>query len=161
MLRPTPDGTLLSFGVASERYRDRPGAYGITIRDGSLLVVQGKAGVFLPGGGLEDGETVEDALRREYAEETGFSVVGCEFLWAAYQFVAERGTWMRKHCSFFVVRASDVATAPVDCDEVPAWVPVERALALMVEEASVHAVRRALDADQPSPSVTQTRRMRP
>ena len=54
----------------------RPAAYAIIVTEGKLLLVHlrptGK--YHLPGGGIEPGETAEDAVRREVAEETGIAI---------------------------------------------------------------------------------------
>ena len=54
----------------------RPAAYAIIVADGKLLLVHlrptGK--YHLPGGGIEPGETAEEAVRREVAEETGINI---------------------------------------------------------------------------------------
>lgn len=53
----------------------RPSAYAVLRRsDGALAVVRAPAGVFLPGGGLEPGEGVDEALHREVREECGLRV---------------------------------------------------------------------------------------
>ncbi len=56
-------------------YPERPGAYAvIPRRDGCFAFVRGISGrLFLPGGGIEEGETPEIALFRELAEEIGWS----------------------------------------------------------------------------------------
>ena len=53
--------------------------YGVLIRDGRPLIsaeqVAGRAILKFPGGGVEPGESPEQALVREFAEECGLSVV--------------------------------------------------------------------------------------
>jgi len=55
------------------------GAYGVLVRDGAVLLVKKMRGPYegsldLPGGGIEHGEHPEDAVRREFWEETGLLV---------------------------------------------------------------------------------------
>ena len=56
----------------------RVGAYAVIVRDGDLLLTHwnenGRTGWTLPGGGLEDYETTEQAAIREVREETGYDV---------------------------------------------------------------------------------------
>lgn len=52
----------------------RTGVYGIVFEEGKILVVRQQHTstpnkLDLPGGGIEPGETIEDALRREFSEE--------------------------------------------------------------------------------------------
>jgi len=52
----------------------RPGAYARIIEEGKILLISKQKGFLkglldLPGGGVEPGETVEEALRRELREE--------------------------------------------------------------------------------------------
>ncbi len=54
----------------------RVGAYAVIVQDGDLLLTHwnenGRTGWTLPGGGLEDFETTEQAAVREIREETGY-----------------------------------------------------------------------------------------
>ena len=55
---------------------ERVGCRGIVIKDGNILVSRAKTigEVMIPGGGLENGETLADCCRRELEEETGYIV---------------------------------------------------------------------------------------
>lgn len=55
----------------------RPSVRGIVIRDGKVLMIHSLKYDYykFPGGGLEPGESHREALCREVAEESGFSVV--------------------------------------------------------------------------------------
>lgn len=54
----------------------RIAAYGVIVKDGNLLLAHwnedGRTGWTLPGGGLENFETADQAAIREIAEETGY-----------------------------------------------------------------------------------------
>jgi 8-oxo-dGTP pyrophosphatase MutT (NUDIX family) len=75
-----PDRATGSGGVSRDR-RQRVAVYGIC-EDGAgcILLVRAAAHLtvagqwFLPGGGIDHGEDLVDALHREFAEETGLSI---------------------------------------------------------------------------------------
>lgn len=60
--------------VAVDSLTWRPSAYAIVIKDGKLLVSPQFKGYDLPGGGIDLGETPEQASVRETKEETGLDV---------------------------------------------------------------------------------------
>ncbi len=62
--------------VPVEKLTLRPAAYAILIHERKILLLKMKAtGKYhLPGGGVEVGERLEDALRREVYEETGIEI---------------------------------------------------------------------------------------
>lgn len=77
MVQPAP----LQFGIREPgvAYRDRPAAFGVALRDGKVALVKvTKPGqgswLDLPGGALEAGEGDEEALVREFGEESGLKV---------------------------------------------------------------------------------------
>ncbi|MDQ0160769.1 NUDIX hydrolase [Alkalibacillus salilacus] len=61
------------------KYHRAFGVYGICIRNGKLLVINKNGGPYinrydLPGGSLEEGEGLSEAMRREFLEETGLEI---------------------------------------------------------------------------------------
>ncbi len=68
--------------MTSDRKRQRIAAYGVCRdADGRLLLARASSSLtvrgrwFLPGGGVQHGESPPDSLRREMDEETGLAVV--------------------------------------------------------------------------------------
>ncbi|WP_240903766.1 NUDIX hydrolase [Chengkuizengella sediminis] len=98
------------------------GVYGICVKEDKLLVINKNAGPYinrfdLPGGSLEDGESLVSAMKREFLEETGLTIeikqnIGtCDFMlpwkWKEFNHV--------HHIAVFyeVENTSDVFSSPV------------------------------------------------
>lgn len=63
----------------------RIGVYGVAVQDGCILLITQQHGPFadkfdLPGGGIEFGESVAEALRREFLEEVSMTFESMQFL---------------------------------------------------------------------------------
>ena len=89
MVQPAP----LQFGLAEPgvRYHDRPAAFGVLERDGKVALVRvTKAGMDpwldLPGGALDPGESDDQAMVREFGEETGLVVRSAGLIGRADQY---------------------------------------------------------------------------
>ncbi len=78
------------FGIQDKKiqYADRPSSYGIVqSKLNEIAIVNHKNRYFLPGGGMEKGETREQSLKREFLEELGWQVEVEDFLETTISFV--------------------------------------------------------------------------
>jgi nucleoside triphosphatase len=123
--------------MAAQRYPEPTvGALILNSQDEVLLMRSHKwrDKYVIPGGHIELGERMQDALRREIAEETGLAIRDIEFI--GYQeFVYDDAFWKKRHFIFFdyVCRTDSVQVTLNDEAQEYVWVSLERALALPVE----------------------------
>jgi len=102
------NGPLPVFGAKFPglEYRLRPGAYALVYdASGRIAIVHEDGDWYLPGGGLEAGESAEQALLREVQEECGCGAeLGAEF-GAAIEFLETRsGRRLEVHARYFRAR---------------------------------------------------------
>lgn len=93
-----------------QSYRNRPGAYGVILHDGHLLLTEQSRpyhDIQLPGGGIDPGESPVQALHREVREETGWKISVGRRLGAfqRYTYMPEYNFWARKVCHVYLCRA--------------------------------------------------------
>ena len=133
------------FGVrrAATQPTPRPSAYAL-IADGSgrIAAVRTGAGVFLPGGGIEPGETPEVAAARETFEECGLVVRLGSWSARAVQFVdsKEERTYFEKLCTFVDVVIVSGNGAGGATDHELLWLPPETASEMMSHESHAWAI---------------------
>lgn len=85
-------------------YHRRAGAYAVIFDEqGRFASVKSGRGFFLPGGGIEAGESLKETLIREVREECAHEVIVGRFLGSALQYHSDSNGsrhW-EFHCSYF------------------------------------------------------------
>ena len=131
------------------RYRLRPGAYALLLRNSQLLLTHQARPVpevQLPGGGIDPGEAVIPALHREVYEETGWRITGLRRLGAyrRFTFMPEYDLWAEKLCHIYMARPTVCLGPPTEPDHTPLWADPETALALLENDGDRMFLRRFL-----------------
>lgn len=143
----------LCFGPfdSAVEYRLRPGGYAIVTDERTrVAVLRGKAGVFLLGGGQDEGESPADAAVREALEEAGFRVALEAELGVADELVFAGEPWghFRKRCTFFSARlvADAPVVAPSSSEGELEWIEIPRAVDRLSHASQRWALLRWIDA---------------
>lgn len=116
---------------------------------GELLIVKShkwKGLYTIPGGHIEVGERLEDALRREVKEETGLEVKDPQFL-CFQEYIAGESFWEKRHFIFFdfICHARDANVRLNEEAEEYLWVKPEEALDYPIDEYLRYSIELYLD----------------
>lgn len=153
----------LQFGTARPGldYIHRPAVFGLAERDGRLACVrvdrgEGAPYFDLPGGALDGEESEQQALVREFAEETGLIVEPVDRLTEAAQyFLKTDGTPVNNVGGVWVVHVTGAdPSAKQEADHELVWLDPLQALFSLRHEAHAWAVARWLRA-QPAPAASK------
>ncbi len=137
----------LQFGQAERGldYRDRPTAFGLVFQDRKLAcvrVTRDRPYYDLPGGAIDGDETEEQALVREFREETGLDVRPVLRIAEASQFFLKSdGQAVNNHGGFWI--AEQLGFEPstkVEDDHELVWLHPRTALAELRHDAHAWAV---------------------
>lgn len=139
-----PDATFGQPRPGGEYYH-RPGAYLLAVEDGLLAVAQTPKGWFLPGGGVEKGESHAQCIRRECREELGREARPGEYLGCAEAYLVHPRIPDYHAIYYFYTGALGGSLGPpTEPDHCLRLVPVEQAAQKLYLEAQRWAVRRLL-----------------
>lgn len=121
------------------RYRQRPGVYAVLIRGDRVLLTHQRSPVpeyQLPGGGIDDGESMMRALHREVLEETGWTIAGPKRLGAfrRFTYMPDYALWAEKVCHIYLARPTLHQGPPSEAGHSAIWVPAKSAAATLSNE---------------------------
>jgi len=115
--------------------------------DGKFLCADASGRLFLIGGGIEQGETPEQAVVREAQEEAGAQIkLGRKIGQAAdYIFGKREQYWLHKICTFY--EATIVSTDPsVATDHPTVWLSLEEARPNLRQQSHAWAMEQVLQS---------------
>ena len=123
--------------VGVDQLRWRPSVYAIVMTDSAVLVSPQFGAYDLPGGGIELGEQIEDALIREVKEETGIQVKVTKLVMARSNFfklpASTKGVYIQSvmlyyQCEYVSGSLSDEAFMPDEriYNQFPEWLPLTK-----------------------------------
>ena len=124
---------------------DRPGAYAVIEDDAGLIaVIETGRGWFLPGGGMDAGETAVEALQREMLEETGYEVLVIAEIGARIEVVyaADEDTHYRIRSHFYQAHLAAKIADGAEPDHRLVWLARDDALDRLTRPSQAWAVER-------------------
>jgi len=97
----------------------------------------------IPGGHIELGETMVDALRREIKEETNLDIYDIEFI-CFQEFIHDERFWQERHFIFFdyACRTDSIDVVLNHEAQEYVWVDLDRALELPVDPYTAIVIER-------------------
>lgn len=138
----------LQFGTAEPglQYRRRPTAFGLVVHDGTVACVRverGENSYFdLPGGAVDGDETEQQAVVREFLEETGMTVRPLIRIGEAAQYFRKTdGEPINNTGGFWIAEQLSLdPAAKVEADHELVWLDIHQAQILLRHDAHAWAV---------------------
>ncbi len=100
--------------VTTDQLKWRVSVYGVLLKGNSIMFQKNPHfdKLSLPGGMVEFGENLEEALCREFSEETGYKIKPTKFLQANQRYFASNGSFFQNICLYYLVeQQSDIVEA--------------------------------------------------
>ncbi|AOR23640.1 NUDIX hydrolase [Clostridium taeniosporum] len=115
--------------LKDKEYTDRIGAYGLIFQNHKIAVIKLPVGYFLPGGGVEKGESHEQCLKREFMEELGCTINIKDFvcIGSSYHFGRRFNKYIHSIGNFYLADSLKKVSEPTERDHQLVWLNVEEA----------------------------------
>ncbi|MGP4109264.1 NUDIX hydrolase [Virgibacillus sp. L01] len=139
------------FGENSDitEYEIRKGVYAVifnTKKDKVMTVQNGRGHHFLPGGGIENGESHLKCLEREMLEETGYKAFFGSYIGNAMRyFQSTKGEQLLSDGYFYLADLSDKVQEPIEDEHYIEWIEIESAKQLLIHEHHYWAIKEGLN----------------
>jgi 8-oxo-dGTP diphosphatase len=132
------------FGNKLDRidYIVRPGAYAVIEgNDKRIALIETGDGYFLPGGGIEAGETEVYALKRELIEEIGYQISVMAEIESAVEYIkaSEEEKYYQIQSKFYKIQIGSKIGSGIETDHRLVWLSPADALKLLTRQSQVWA----------------------
>lgn len=139
-----------SFGKKKQHieYISRPSSYAIIFKENTskIAVIQKGIRYFLPGGGIENGETKESCLHRELLEELGWEIKVLHYIGNAerYFYAEKEDVYYLNDGFFYICKKIRKTHVPKEDEYILHWVSSSEAQRLLVHDHQQWAVKQAV-----------------
>ena len=128
----------------NKRYTQRIGAYAVITNNENLIaIVKTETGYFLPGGGIEEDESLDECLKRECLEELGMDILIInKFAQGNYYFHSTTfNVDMESLGNFFTCKINNYLDIKTEVDHELVWFRPEKAIKLLYLDNQKESLR--------------------
>ncbi len=140
---------MVTFGKKTEgvECKKRLGVYAVIFEEDKIAIIRTPKGYFLPGGGVNEHEEIEEALRREVIEELGWEIRIKKYIGEAKQFFStgtNEKTYHESTGHFYIAGKTAETSEPVEADHRLIWMTIEDAVKNLYFEYQVWGVKESI-----------------
>lgn len=140
------DEIILGEKVDNIEYYERKAVYGIVINDEiKIATIKTPRGYFLPGGGIEENESNEQCLEREFMEETGYEIKVGEYIGKASLYhISKSNRYVFGIGFFYFVNLKERKNSGIEEDHTLIWLEPNECINRLYLEHQSWAVKKAV-----------------